>query len=127
MSLDTIFWLWKILGMLRQALRGGASSLQSGGILLCSLREDVVRSWCLVSLSLSVHKPPALGVLLGARPSFPLLEPSPLSVPLRWPNGAKGLQLLWITDLWRGFLFFQMRWYPPSEATQQGWKSRQFC
>lgn len=59
--------------------------------------------------------------------SFPLLEPSPLSVPLRWPNGAEGLQLLWITDLWRGFLFFQMRWYPPSEATQQGWKSRQFC
>ncbi|KAH0619937.1 hypothetical protein JD844_014381 [Phrynosoma platyrhinos] len=21
----------------------------------------------------------------------------------------------------------EMRWYPPSEATQQGWKSRQFC
>lgn len=49
-------------------MRGGASSLQSGGILLCSLREEVVRSWCLVSLSLSVHKPPALGVLLGAHP-----------------------------------------------------------
>ncbi|XP_041443450.1 RNA-binding protein with multiple splicing 2 isoform X1 [Xenopus laevis] len=24
-------------------------------------------------------------------------------------------------------LHAQMRWYPPSEATQQGWKSRQFC
>lgn len=22
---------------------------------------------------------------------------------------------------------FQMRWLPPSEATSQGWKSRQFC
>ncbi|XP_013920576.1 PREDICTED: RNA-binding protein with multiple splicing-like [Thamnophis sirtalis] len=24
-------------------------------------------------------------------------------------------------------LHAQMRWYPPSDATQQGWKSRQFC
>ncbi|KAM9067642.1 RNA-binding protein with multiple splicing 2 [Sarcophilus harrisii] len=24
-------------------------------------------------------------------------------------------------------LHAQMRWYPPSEAAQQGWKSRQFC
>ncbi|XP_075711274.1 RNA-binding protein with multiple splicing 2 isoform X1 [Rhinoderma darwinii] len=24
-------------------------------------------------------------------------------------------------------LHAQMRWYPPTEATQQGWKSRQFC
>uniref|UniRef100_A0A4W3IJG7 RNA binding protein, mRNA processing factor 2 n=1 Tax=Callorhinchus milii TaxID=7868 RepID=A0A4W3IJG7_CALMI len=24
-------------------------------------------------------------------------------------------------------LHAQMRWYPPSEASQQGWKSRQFC
>ncbi|XP_010169175.2 RNA-binding protein with multiple splicing 2 [Antrostomus carolinensis] len=26
-----------------------------------------------------------------------------------------------------GPLHCKMRWYPPSEATQQGWKSRQFC
>lgn len=38
------------------------------------------------------------------------------------PSGSSDIG----SQLWNGFLL-QMRWYPPSEATQQGWKSRQFC
>lgn len=32
-----------------------------------------------------------------------------------------------VTPASQALLSFQMRWIPPSEATSQGWKSRQFC
>lgn len=65
-NFDAVCWLWNILGMLRQALGWGASSLQVCGILLPSLMEDLPESRCLVSLNLYMHEPAAQGWVVPA-------------------------------------------------------------
>lgn len=65
-NFDAVCWLWNILGMLRQALGWGASSLQVCGILLPSLMEDLPGSRCLVSLNLYMHEPAAQGWVVPA-------------------------------------------------------------
>lgn len=81
-----------VLGMLRRALGWGASSLQVCGILLPFLREDL--SWCLVSLNLSVHQPPAQGWVVPALrallwgTSWCLLSSTGAISAHGWPKGA---------------------------------------
>lgn len=66
--------------------------------------------WCFQLLSDKSHRASVSGYYLGAVGN--------------WKNENVGWDP-WLTAF--SHVSFQMRWLPPSEATSQGWKSRQFC
>ncbi|XP_022259802.1 RNA-binding protein with multiple splicing isoform X6 [Canis lupus baileyi] len=76
---------------------------------------------CLVSKWIQMHKAISHGAELGTfnQVDKASLNPFVLSLAFHFGNLMKkmGLQVL----------LSRMRWLPPSEATSQGWKSRQFC